>query len=113
MFCHDRLRRMVWDDKWDRAITGLWGVAWTEWIAIAFLWVLVWRHGHAVLHHRPHAPGVALAAAQLPVLGVVAKSTTRRRGHTWTTARWPTAMATATRPPWTPFWRSRRCTATS
>jgi hypothetical protein len=72
MFWHDEFQRMFWDDTLGRATTGLWGVAWAEWIAIAFLWVLVWRHGHAVLHHRPRAPGVALAAAQLPVLGVVA-----------------------------------------
>ncbi|HEY2313106.1 MAG TPA: hypothetical protein VGH96_05800 [Streptosporangiaceae bacterium] len=72
MFWHDQFLRMFWDDTLGRATTGLWGVAWAEWIAIAFLWVLVWRHGHAVLHQRRHPPGVALAAALLPILGVVA-----------------------------------------
>lgn len=87
MFLHDQFLRMFWDDTLGRSITGLWGVAWAEWIAIAFLWVLVWRHGHPVLHQRRHPPGVALAAALLPVLGVVANPR-RGRAHTWTTARW-------------------------
>ncbi len=71
MFWHDQLRRLFWDDKWGRTVTGLWGAAGTEWIVIGCLWVLVWRHGHAELHHGAHPPGVALAAALLPVLGAV------------------------------------------
>jgi hypothetical protein len=34
-------------------ITGLWGVAGTEWIAIAFLFLFAWRHGGHLIHHRP------------------------------------------------------------
>jgi hypothetical protein len=79
MFWHDRLRRLFWDDKWGKTVTGIWGAAWSEWIAIAFLWLLVWRHEHSTLHPGSHRPGVALAAALIPLLGVVANSTTRRQ----------------------------------
>jgi hypothetical protein len=79
MFWHDRLRRLFWDDKWGKTVTGLWGTAGTQWIVIGCLWVLVWRHGHAVLHHGAHPPGIAVAAALLPVLGVVGNP--RRAGE--------------------------------
>jgi hypothetical protein len=71
MFWRDQLWHLFWRDKWGKTVTAMWGTAWTEWITIAFLWLLAWRHGHAVLHHGPQPPGVTLAAL-LPVLGVVA-----------------------------------------
>jgi hypothetical protein len=53
MFWHDELLRRFWDGRWGRMITGMWGVAWTEWVVIAFLWLLAWRHGGHGMHHPP------------------------------------------------------------
>jgi hypothetical protein len=53
MFLRDSLLHIWWDDMMGRIVTGLWGVAWVEWIVIAFLFLLVWRHGGHVIHHRP------------------------------------------------------------
>jgi hypothetical protein len=96
MFWHDRLWHLFWRDKWGKTVTGMWGVAWTEWIAIAFLWLLVWRHQHIVLHPGPHRPGMAVAAALLPVLGVVAN---RRRADERMPPDIRTGRATRSRAP--------------
>jgi hypothetical protein len=59
MFWRAQLRLIFWEGNWGKTITGLWSVASLEWLAIAFLYVLVWRHGSGPGSHPP--PGCCQA----------------------------------------------------